>query len=80
MVFDEMVIVTIIRDGEEDEVPFCELIANDIILPSEFNKEEITVADDAHYSGDSDYDGYLFYDTDGRDWYPEDFGADVKEE
>lgn len=79
-VFDETVEIAILRDGEEENVPFCELLAGDIILPSGFNKEEIFVAEDAHYSGDSDYDGYLFYDVDGCDWYPEDFGAEIKEE
>ena len=30
-----------------------------------------TVGDNAHLSGDSSYDGYLFYDTNERSWFPE---------
>lgn len=79
MVYDEQVEIAILRDSEEEEVPFCDLIKGDIIIDPLPNGERITVGEDAHFSGDSSYEGYLFYDVDGCDWYPEDFGAELLE-
>ena len=31
--------------------------------------------EDAHYSGDASYDGYLLYDTDGEAFFPEDLDS-----
>lgn len=32
----------------------------------------VEVAEDAHFSGDASYPGYLFYDPEGEGWFPED--------
>lgn len=37
------------------------------------NNQRHTASSDAHYSGDSDYDGYIVYDEDDEGWFEEDF-------
>ena len=54
---------------EVQEVPFESLRKGDIFF---VNGESFTVNEDAHYSGDASYDGYLLYDSEGNSWFPED--------
>lgn len=71
--YDENVLVNILRNGKEQTVPFCELVTGDIVWGGELNG--VTVGIDAHYSDDNDYDGWLLFDQNGVDYYPEDFGG-----
>lgn len=71
-VYDEKVDVLIVRDGEEQVVPFFDLRDGDFI--PEMN---CVIQGEAHFSGDESYDGWLVYDTKGNDYYPEDFGAEL---
>ena len=64
----EMTMVQVLREGETIRVPFMELRCGD-----QFPKKGITVANHAHHSGDASHDGWLFYDTTGEGWFPEDF-------
>lgn len=52
--------------------PFYALKAGDVILDDD-GKVLCTVGEDAHVSGDASYDGWLFYDTKGNSYFPEDF-------
>lgn len=72
-VFDETVKVKIIRDDEEQTVRFCDLEDGDHVISEGFN----FIVDDAHQCEDSHYDGWICYDTEGNDYYPEDFGASI---
>lgn len=66
---DEMSYVRSNRDGESGYCHFYELKKGDTF----FRGGVPHVVDiDAHFSVDSSYDGYLLYDEDGNDWYPED--------
>lgn len=63
--------VTVIRNGSNriEEIPFELLCKGDRF----FVRGELhTVGEDAHYSGDASYQGYLLFDTDGEAWFPED--------
>lgn len=67
------VVVEIQRDDSDgfEQVSFNEVRDGDKVrLP---NGRIITVEDDAHPSGDATYDGWLFYDTNGESYFPEDF-------
>jgi len=70
-VFDDTVLVSIVRDGANQEVMFNEILEGDVL------KDGTVVGTDSHFSGDESYDGYLFYDTEGNDYYPEDFGGEL---
>lgn len=59
--------VEIKRGGEKMTVDFSDIKAGDYIVAL-----GIYAADDAHYSGDADYDGYLFFADDGDGYFPED--------
>lgn len=72
--YDENVSVNVLRNGEQKTIPFCDLVAGDVIYGGEL--DGIVVGIDAHYSGDASYDGWLLYDENGVDFYPEDFGAE----
>lgn len=72
-VYDENVSVNVLRKGERKTVPFCELISGDVVFGSEL--DGIVVGVEAHVSGDACYEGWLLYDENGVDFYPEDFGA-----
>ena len=61
----------IIRNGQEMEVPFSEIKKGDKV-PTGNPDHPIIVGSDAHESGDA-YDGWLFYDTNGNSYFPEDF-------
>lgn len=50
-------------------VPFGTLEEGDVFF---VDGEEYVVGDDAHYSCDASYDGYLLYDENGEAWFPED--------
>lgn len=72
-VYDEEVLVSVIRGNVKMSVMFSEIEDGD-----ELADFPGTVVDgDAHFSGDESYDGWLFYDTVGNDYYPEDFGAEI---
>lgn len=71
-VYDSKVEVRISRQGQRMTVPFRKVKAGDIVLDRQVL---CVVADDAHYSGDASYPGWMFYDRDGESWFPEDFGA-----
>ena len=75
--YDDFVPVEINRDGERMTVPFCDLLAGDILTDPRY--PTVIVEDGAHYSGDASYDGYLFYGTDEHSYFPEDFGAEALE-
>lgn len=75
-VFDERVMLEILRGGKEMRVMFCDVQDGDI-LPQCGNA---VVDGDAHLSGDKSYDGWLFFDTNGNDYFPEDFGAELRKE
>ena len=55
-----------VGNGHKD---FTEIEAGDTVF---VNGKPIVVGDDAHYSGDASYDGWLLYDTNGEGWFPED--------
>lgn len=60
-----------IRKGESEakDIPFCDLKAGDTVFCQGI---PIVIEEDAHYSGDATYDGYLAYGTDGESLFPED--------
>lgn len=60
----------VIRRGETElsSSEFCDLSEGDTVFQ---NGNPIILDSDAHYSGDSDYDGYLFY-SNGQGFFPED--------
>ena len=60
-------VVDIVRDGVTGFTTFQNILPGDYIV-----NLGVTAADNAHQSGDSDYDGWLFYDTQGNGWFPED--------
>lgn len=70
-VYDDSVEINVIRNGEQVEVMFSEVEDGDVLV----DYPGRVVDGDAHFSGDESYDGWLFYDTDGNAYYPEDFGA-----
>lgn len=72
-VYDETVSVSILRNGNRMTVPFSKLIEGDVVFGGEL--DGIVVGIEAHVSGDDCYDGWLLYDENGVDFYPEDFGA-----
>lgn len=72
-VYDENVSVNILREGTHQTVPFRSLIEGDVVFGGEL--DGIVVGIEAHVSGDACYDGWLLYDENGVDFYPEDFGA-----
>ena len=80
-VYDETYPVEIVRDGIKITVPFHDIKKDDrFYVPIDIGHKPylVKVAESAHFSGDADYEGYLFYDEYGSDWYPEDFGAPLK--
>ena len=73
-VYDPNIEVDIIRNGERMSVPFFSVKEGD--HPVDY--PGTTVGDGgAHFSGDESYDGYMFFDTDGNEYFPEDFGAEL---
>lgn len=68
---------SVIRKGEARirEVSFDTLVAGDIFF---CHGQAITAGEDAHYSRDASYDGYLLYDTEGDSWFPGELDSDVK--
>lgn len=70
-VYDENIPVNILRNGQKQTVPFKELVCGDVISTG-----NVVVAIDAHFSTDPSYDGWLLFDQNGIDYYPEDFGAE----
>ena len=72
-VYDENITVDILRNGKRMTVPFRELVSGDVVFGSEL--DGIVVGIDAHSSGDACYTGWLLYDENGVDFYPEDFEA-----
>ena len=69
-------IVSCIRKGDTkvQEVTFESLRAGDTIFVKGCAR---IVEEDAHYSGDASYDGYLLYDTEGESWFPRDLDFSV---
>lgn len=81
-IYDEHVVLTILRNGKGRKIPFCELENGDVILtkcPVNPDPEHfpLTVFIPAHQSDDSDYEGWLFNAADGNGYFPEDFGAEL---
>lgn len=74
-VFDEKVLVDVLRGGEELQVMFCEVQDGDVLRDC----GGAVVDGDSHISADASYDGWLFFDTAGNDYFPEDFGSELKE-
>ncbi len=72
-IHDETVEVPIFRNGNLHTVRFCELRQGDVIAHGEW--QGTVVAEKAHSSGDSSYNGWLFYAANGDSFFPEDFGA-----
>lgn len=72
-VYDENISVNILRNGQHQTVPFRELVEGDVVFGGVL--DGIVVGIEAHISGDASYDGWLLYDENGVDFYPEDFGA-----
>ena len=72
-VYDERVEINVIRNSKHETVMFSEVEDGDVLVayPGKI------VDGYAHFSDDESYDGWLFYDTDGNDYYPEDFGAEL---
>ena len=64
--------VTVIRDRTEMEIQFSEIKQGDKI-PTRNSYNPIHVGVDSHKCGDASYDGFLFYDTNGNSYFPEDF-------
>lgn len=62
--------VKVIRKGttEETECAFKDLKEGDTFFCKGYS---FTVGVDCHESGDASWDGYLLYDTEERDWEPE---------
>lgn len=62
--------VKVIRKGttEETECAFKDLKEGDTFF---CKGNPFTVGVDCHESGDASWEGYLLYDTEGRDWEPE---------
>ena len=56
-------------ENKEMYIPFEEIRKGDTVYVKDGT---VVAADDAHYSGDADYDGYLFYDVYGNGIFPED--------
>lgn len=56
-------------ENKEMYIPFEEIRKGDTVYVKDGT---VIAADDAHYSGDASYDGYLFYDTYGNSVFPED--------
>lgn len=73
-IYDETVLIDVRRGFESLSVPFCEVREGDYIVDL-----MLYAGDDAHVSEDPDYSGWVFYDDTGCAWFPEDFGADLKE-
>lgn len=73
-VFDERVKVEVLRGQDEMLVAFCDVQDGDRLR----QYGDAVVDGDAHFSGDESYDGWLFFDTDGNDYFPEDFGAELR--
>lgn len=71
-VFSEHVPVQVRRDGVVMQVMFCDVLDGDVLCDC----GDAVVDGDAHVSGDASYEGWLFYDTDGNDYFPEDFVDD----
>lgn len=72
-IYDENVRVTVLRDQTPYVVPFCEIKDGDVVCDKDDNPW-FTAAEDAHESGDADYEGWLVGD-DSENYFPEDFGA-----
>ena len=53
---NETIGVEIVRDGVRQSVMFCDVRDGDKIV----DNPGVTVCGDAHYSGDAEYDGWLF--------------------
>lgn len=77
-VYDENVEVSVIRNGKQMEVPFYDIKEGDHV----YNGDTFCfiAGEDAHFSGDSSYEGYLVHDNSpngGEGYFPEDFGAEL---
>lgn len=72
-VYDENATVSIIRDTQKMQVPFCELQTGDRVIGVE--GPCFIVGEPAHKSEDPVYEGWLVYSDTNDDYYPEDFGA-----
>ena len=73
-IYDSTVEVEIERDGVRMSVSFEDILEGDAILDY---PGVIVGAGGSHVCGDSTYEGYLFYDTNGNSYFPEDFGAEL---
>lgn len=74
-IYDENVLVTVLRDQTPYVVPFCEIKDSDVVCDQNGNPM-FTAEGDAHFSGDADYEGWLVGD-DSENYFPEDFGAEL---
>ena len=70
--------ISAIRKGAQiiEEVVFESLHEGDTVF---VGGGTCVVGEDAHYSDDASYDGYLFYDVDGNGWFPEDLESEVEQ-
>lgn len=68
-VYSETIQVRIMRSGTQKTVMFCDVKDGDRLV--DFGGA--IVDGDSHFSGDSTYEGWIFFDTSGNDYYPEDF-------
>lgn len=75
-VYDDSVLIHITRHGVPCLVRFSDLREGDVVSDK---GNDFTVGSDAHFCGDASYAGWLVYDQDGNDHYPEDFGAELLE-
>ena len=67
----EYINISCVKKGDTriSKTTFEELEAGDIFFSHGI---PYTVGVEAHYSGDASYDGYLLYDENDREWFPED--------
>jgi len=72
-VYDETVNVNVVRSGVPQSVMFCEIKKDDVLVDFPC----AIVDEDSHFSGDASYEGWLFFDTTGCVYFPEDFGASL---
>jgi hypothetical protein len=78
-VYDDKVLVEVCRSGILKTVEFNAVKQGDIIVMpytlKDIQEKGPVVAKNAHRCEDPDYNGYVFYDTLGKCYFPEDFGA-----
>lgn len=63
-VYDENVKVEVIRKDHHHLIPFSEIKKGDEVVKAP--RDHFIAGNDAHLSGDSDYDGWLVYDESGQ--------------